>query len=209
MFLVDIKPDVEFIFHCGVFDSCVAFAPAVAGVPHSRDLSPPHSQGRLSVYGFNDSFRTISFRSVRADRPSRAARGNRTANTPHLFQDRVHCFSTSPQPQSLGKRNRQSEYSTYCIHMKIFAADPLSDFRLRLRFADGTDRVVDLSDLAGVGVFQAWLEPGVFEQVTVTNYGSLAWPDELDLCPDSLYLRATGKEPEDIFPSLKHSLAHA
>jgi hypothetical protein len=93
--------------------------------------------------------------------------------------------------------------------MKIFAADPLSDFRLRLRFADGTDRVVDLSDLAGVGVFQAWLEPGVFEQVTVTNYGSLAWPDELDLCPDSLYLRATGKEPEDIFPALKHSLAHA
>ena len=93
--------------------------------------------------------------------------------------------------------------------MKILAAEPLSDFRLRLQFADGTDRVVDLSDLAGVGVFQAWLEPGVFEQVTVTNCGSLAWPDELDLCSDSLYLKATGKEPEDIFPTLKYSIAHA
>ena len=93
--------------------------------------------------------------------------------------------------------------------MKVLAAEPLPDFRLRLQFADGTDRVVDLSDLAGVGVFEAWLEPGVFEQVTVTNYGAVAWPDELDLCPDSLYLRATGKEPEDIFPALKHSLAHA
>ena len=93
--------------------------------------------------------------------------------------------------------------------MKILVANPLPDFRLHLKFADGTDRVVDLSDLAGVGVFQAWFEPGVFEQVTITSYGSLSWPDELDLCPDSLYLRATGKEPEDIFPVLKDSLAHA
>jgi hypothetical protein len=90
--------------------------------------------------------------------------------------------------------------------MKILSADPLSDFRLRLRFADGTDRVVDLSDLAGVGVFQAWTEPSVFEQVQVTKFGSLTWPGELDLCPDSLYLRATGKEPEDIFPALPKNL---
>ncbi len=93
--------------------------------------------------------------------------------------------------------------------MKILSADPLPEFRLRLNFADGTDRLVDLSGLAGVGVFQAWLEPGVFDQVTVTNYGSLTWPDELDLCPNSLYLRATAKEPEDIIPALRHSLAHA
>lgn len=93
--------------------------------------------------------------------------------------------------------------------MKILAVAPLPDFCLRLKFEDGTDRVVDLSDLAGVGVFQAWLEPGVFDQVTVTNHGSLAWPDELDLCSDSLYLRASGKKPEDLFPSLKQSLAHA
>lgn len=93
--------------------------------------------------------------------------------------------------------------------MKILAATPLPDFRLRLKFSDGTDGVVDLSDLAGIGVFQAWLQPGVFEQVTVTNYGSLNWPEDLDLCPDSLYLRATGQEPEDLFPALKHSVAHA
>lgn len=93
--------------------------------------------------------------------------------------------------------------------MKILSADPLPDFRLHLCFSDGTEQTVDLSDLAGMGVFVAWLEPGIFEQVTVTEYGSLAWPDELDLCPDALYLRATGKEPEDIFPALKHSLSHA
>jgi len=93
--------------------------------------------------------------------------------------------------------------------MKVLAANPLPDFQLHLSFSDGTERTVDLSDLAGVGVFEAWLEPGMFEQVTVTDHGSLVWPDDLDLCPDSLYLRATRKEPEDIFPALKHSSAHA
>jgi hypothetical protein len=34
--------------------------------------------------------------------------------------------------------------------MKVTAAKPLPDFRLRLQFADGTDRVVDLSYLDGV-----------------------------------------------------------
>jgi hypothetical protein len=93
--------------------------------------------------------------------------------------------------------------------MKILSAEPLSEFRLRLRFADGTDGVVDLSDLAGLGVFRAWLQQGTFEQVTVTHYGSLAWPSGLDLCPDSLYLRMTGKQPKDIFPVLNQALAHA
>lgn len=109
----------------------------------------------------------------------------------------------------VGQKNRQCEYFTYLSDMKILSADPLPDFRLHLYFSDGTERTVDVSDLAGVGVFQAWLNPGVFEQVRVTDYGSLAWPDELDLCSDALYLRATGKEPEDIFPALKHSLSHA
>lgn len=93
--------------------------------------------------------------------------------------------------------------------MKILTADPLPKFRLRLKFSDGTEKELDLSDIAGVGVFQAWLQPGVFEQVAVTNCGSLTWPEELDLCPDFLYLRATGQEPEDIFPALKHSVAYA
>ncbi len=93
--------------------------------------------------------------------------------------------------------------------MKILAANPLPDFRLRLGFSDGTNSVVDLSDIAGRGVFQSWLKPGVFDQVTVTDYGALNWPGDLDLCPDSMYLRATGQEPEELFPALKHIVAHA
>jgi hypothetical protein len=32
-------------------------------------------------------------------------------------------------------------------------------------------------------------------------HGAIEWPGNLDLCPDALYLRLTGKRPEDVFPA--------
>jgi len=93
--------------------------------------------------------------------------------------------------------------------MKISAAQALSNYQLQLRFDDGVEGTVDLSDLAGRGVFQIWLQPGIFEQVRITGEGALEWPDEIDLCPDALYLRLTGTKPEEFFPSLASRLSHA
>jgi hypothetical protein len=93
--------------------------------------------------------------------------------------------------------------------MKISEARPECDFRLFLRFDDGTAGTVDLSEFAGHGVFAAWNESGIFQQVRVTEQGAVEWPGEIDLCPDALYLRLTGKSPEDLFPSLARQSAHA
>lgn len=93
--------------------------------------------------------------------------------------------------------------------MKITAAKPLPNYRLELRFDDGVAGVVDLSTLVGRGVFVAWNTPGVFEQVTITDRGAVAWPGELDLCPDALYLQATGKRVDEVFPGLTNPLSHA
>ena len=92
---------------------------------------------------------------------------------------------------------------------KITAVKPLDGFRLWLLFSDGIEGIADLSDLAGHGVFSAWNTPGLFANVKVTEYGAIAWGDEIDLCPDTLYLRITGKAPEDLFPSLRKTVAHA
>ena len=92
---------------------------------------------------------------------------------------------------------------------KIIEARALDNFRLWLRFSDGYEGVADLSDLAGKGVFTAWSTPGNFDKVKATDFGAVAWGDEIDLCPDDLYLRATGKRPEDLFPSLDKMAAHA
>ena len=72
-------------------------------------------------------------------------------------------------------------------------------YRIWLRYEDGTEGEVDLSDLAGLGVFVVWEDPGVFSEVKLGSHGAVEWPGGLDLCPDALYLRLTvridGPEP--------------
>ena len=87
---------------------------------------------------------------------------------------------------------------------------PLEGYRLWIRYSDGVEGVVDLSDLVGRGVFAAWEDPREFEKVHIGSGGEIAWDDQIDLCADALYLRITGKHPEDLFPKLRElSLQHA
>lgn len=77
--------------------------------------------------------------------------------------------------------------------VRITDAKPLPGYRLFLRFTDGSSGEVDLSHLAGKGVFAPWLMPGEFERVSVDREaGTVCWPGDIDLCPDVLYSRATG-----------------
>ena len=77
---------------------------------------------------------------------------------------------------------------------------PLARYRVWLRYQDGTEGEVDLSHLAGKGVFSVWEQEGVFARVKLGPHGQIEWPGEVDLCPDALYLTLTGKRPEDGTP---------
>lgn len=92
---------------------------------------------------------------------------------------------------------------------KITDVKALEDYKLDLTFADGTRGTVDLSYLVGKGVFALWNDCGAFREVRIGSSGELVWGEEIDLCPDALYLQATGKKPEDIFPNLKQEPVHA
>jgi len=85
----------------------------------------------------------------------------------------------------------------------------LSGYRLELEFDDGVSGIVDLSENVGKGVFALWRDPLAFDQVRIGSSGELIWGDRIDLCPDSLYLKVTGKKPEDIFPALRELPTHA
>jgi hypothetical protein len=93
--------------------------------------------------------------------------------------------------------------------IKVTKFKILSGYRLELVFNDGTTGVVDLSDLVGKGVFSFWSDRQFFEQIQIGSFGELVWADKIDLCPDSLYLKVTGKTPEDIFPGLCREAANA
>jgi hypothetical protein len=82
-------------------------------------------------------------------------------------------------------------------------------FRIWLRYDDGTEGEVDLSDVAGRGVFAAWNDVAFFKSVRLGSHGAIEWGEHLDICPDAMYLRLTGKSPEEVFPALKSVHADA
>ncbi len=92
---------------------------------------------------------------------------------------------------------------------RISKVKVLSGYRLELDFDDGVFGALDLSDSVGKGMFALWCDSLVFEQVCIGSSGELVWSDQSDLCPDSLYLKVTGKKPEDIFPALRNQHTHA
>ena len=87
---------------------------------------------------------------------------------------------------------------------KAVQAIPQDGFRLCLKYVDGTEGVVDLSDLAGRGVFQTWSAKSVFEAVTVNLSGGIIWLGEINLCSDARFFRLTARPAEEIFPILQH-----
>ena len=74
----------------------------------------------------------------------------------------------------------------------------LNPYRIWLRYSDGVCGEIDLSDVAGKGVFQAWDKPGCFQRVYIAPHLAIAWNDDIELCPESLYLELTGKDWEDL-----------
>ena len=85
----------------------------------------------------------------------------------------------------------------------------LPGYRLHVRYEDGIEGEVDLSSLAGRGVFVHWKEPGAFENVTIGSGGEIRWGDQIDLCPDAIYMQITGKSSEELFPNLSEADVNA
>ncbi|MBI5400061.1 DUF2442 domain-containing protein [Candidatus Saganbacteria bacterium] len=73
------------------------------------------------------------------------------------------------------------------MHQIIFS-QPLKEYKVNVRFSDGLEGIVDLSDLVGKGVFKSWKDPKQFALVVIDpQTHTLSWPSGIDLCPDSLY----------------------
>ncbi len=93
--------------------------------------------------------------------------------------------SAAPQDSSLGVTPPIQPRMPW----RVAAVEALPGFRLRVRFVDGTEGVVDLTDLIhspGAGVFAPLADSALFAQVFV-EHGAVTWPGEIDLAPDAMY----------------------
>ena len=75
-------------------------------------------------------------------------------------------------------------------------------YKIAIEYDDGVKGEVDLGHLVGKGVFALWDDPDAFAKVYIGEHGQIAWSDEIDLCPDTLYIKITGQSPEELYPSL-------
>ena len=93
--------------------------------------------------------------------------------------------------------------------IRVTDVEPRDGYRIWLRYSDGAAGEVDLSNMAGRGVFKVWLDRTFFEGVYVSGHGSIAWSDHVELCEDALYMALTGKSAEELFPALRKRAADA
>ena len=91
----------------------------------------------------------------------------------------------------------------------ITKVEVFKDYKLSLEFADGVTGIADVSTLVGKGVFSLWNNYVEFNKVQIGPSGKLVWGDQIDLCLDALYMKITGQQPEETFPSLKLEVACA
>ena len=86
---------------------------------------------------------------------------------------------------------------------KLLKVEPREGFHIYVEYDDGACGEVDLSDVAGRGVFKVWEDRAFFERVHITPFRAIGWSDELDICPDRVYFDLTGKTPEEMMPGLR------
>jgi hypothetical protein len=73
---------------------------------------------------------------------------------------------------------------------KITSLKVLESYRVSLRFNDGAEGEIN------------------FRKARTGDSGELIWNDQIDFCPDSLWLQVTGQKPEALL-NQNPQLAHA
>ena len=63
------------------------------------------------------------------------------------------------------------------------------DFHLELKFNTGETRLFDARPYLEKGVFQRLKDPALFRQAYVA-FGTVCWPGNLDIAPETLYDRS-------------------
>ena len=87
----------------------------------------------------------------------------------------------------------------------VVAVEYLGEYRLRLRFEDGAEGVVEVAEMVEfTGVFAPFADKAYFALVHVDpDSGTICWPNGADLDPDVLYAEVAGEaidvsEPRDV-----------
>jgi len=94
---------------------------------------------------------------------------------------------------------------------EIIDVKVLDGYRLFLRFKDGVEGEIDISDVVPFeGVFARIRDRDEFVKVLVDHqWGTICWPGELDLAPEPLYERLTAGDKSRMYQAERVESAHS
>ena len=75
------------------------------------------------------------------------------------------------------------------MNPRVKTVTPQKDFTLLVGFTSGEKKVFDVKPYLDKGVFTELKDPQLFMKA-VPALGTVVWPNELDFCPDTIYLEA-------------------
>ena len=73
------------------------------------------------------------------------------------------------------------------MNPRVKDVKPTDDYKLELFFTNGERGVYDCSTLLDFGVFTELKDKHYFKRAKVID-GTVVWPHDQDICPDTLYL---------------------
>lgn len=73
--------------------------------------------------------------------------------------------------------------------LDVVHVEPLSEYKLFLEFENMEKRIFDVSPYLEMGVFRQLKDMGIFSRAYVDG-GTVMWPGEIDIAPETLYDRS-------------------
>lgn len=75
------------------------------------------------------------------------------------------------------------------MNPRVLHAKPINQYQLLITFSNQQQGIFDISEYLDLPVFQVLRNQSYFNTVQV-QHGTITWQDEVDFCPDTVYLKS-------------------
>ena len=80
------------------------------------------------------------------------------------------------------------------MYFAVTEVTPLENYKLRLKFKNGEEKVFDMKPYLDTGIFKELKEESVFKTVKV-SFDTVEWANEADIDPETLYRDSIALQP--------------